>query len=298
MNEQAGIFDEASCKFYFLEYSLKGSPNIGRVCSVLRHCLQDVSPSVNLVVAFGANALKKLAPELLPSGFRNYENIVGPDNYSSMSTQQDILFWVHSQNHDDNFDQVLKINAAMSDVAKLTLDLPGFTYHDSRDLIGFVDGTANPKGEGQREAALIPEGDAGAGGSFILSQKWVHNLDAFNALGVNEQEKIVGRTKKDSIELEGKDMPVDSHVSRTDLTLNGKPAKIYRRSAPFGSATEHGLYFLAFSCDIERFDLQLKSMFGVTGDGLHDRIIEFSEPVTSSYWFAPSKRDLQDMLNS
>ena len=108
----------------------------------------------------------------------------------------------------------------------LKLDLAGFQYLDSRDLIGFIDGTANPKEDKAREAALIPEGQTGAGGSFVLSQQWVHNLPAFNSLSQSEQERVVGRTKPDSVELEGDAMPPTSHVSRTDYKENGKALKI------------------------------------------------------------------------
>jgi putative iron-dependent peroxidase len=120
----------------------------------------------------------------------------------------------------------------------------------------------------------------------------VHDLDAFNAMPQAEQEQVIGRTKPDSIELEGDAMPASSHVSRTDVSEDGVALKIYRRSAPFGSVGRHGLYFLAFSCDPHRFDVQLRRMFGVSGDGEHDRLIEFSEPVSGSYWFAPSIEDL------
>ncbi len=103
---------------------------------------------------------------------------------------------------------------------------------------------------------------------------------------------MIGRTKADSIELEGDAMPATSHVSRTDVKLNGVAQKIYRRSVPFGGVAEHGLYFLAFSCDLARFDVQLRRMFGVSDDGLRDRLTEFSRPVTGSYWFAPAADEL------
>ncbi len=298
MSAQTGIFEETSHKFYFLEYRITNSAEIPSVKLALSESLANQPPGVHLVVGFGADLWQQLNPRVPLMDLKNFESLYSPDGYSAISTQRDVFFWVHSQCHDDNFDAVMQIQAAMSKVATLELDLPGFTYHDSRDLIGFVDGTANPKAEAQQLAALIPEGNDGAGGSFVLTQKWVHDLDAFKSLGVNEQEKIVGRTKKDSIELEGSAMPADSHVSRTDLKLNGTPAKIYRRSAPYGNAIEKGLYFLAFSCDIERFDIQLKSMFGLTNDGVHDRILEYSKPVASAYWFAPSFEVLNNIVKN
>ncbi len=103
---------------------------------------------------------------------------------------------------------------------------------------------------------------------------------------------MVGRTKVEDVELEGEAMPPDSHVSRTDSEEDGVALKIYRRSAPYGTVSEHGLYFVAFACDPHRFDVQLRRMYGLTGDGLSDRLIEYSRAVTSAYWFAPGSDDL------
>jgi putative iron-dependent peroxidase len=120
----------------------------------------------------------------------------------------------------------------------------------------------------------------------------VHDLEAFNAVPIEEQEQIIGRTKPDSVELTGDAMPPDSHVSRTDAKIGGVAQEIYRRSVPYGRAEEHGLYFLAFSCERTRFDILLSRMFGTADDGIHDRLTEFSQPVTGSYWFAPDQAAL------
>ncbi len=109
---------------------------------------------------------------------------------------------------------------------------------------------------------------------------------------VPDQERIIGRTKPDSIELEGDAMPPNSHVSRTDVKLDGTALKTYRRSAPFGGAGEKGRYFIAFSCDPMRFDVMLRRMFGTWEDNEHDQLIHYSTPTSGSYWFAPSEEDL------
>lgn len=180
----------------------------------------------------------------------------------------------------------------MASVSTLELDEKGFKYHDSRDLTGFIDGTANPKEEAARAAALVAGDGPGGGGAFVLTQRWVHDLDAFVELPVADQKRVIGRTKPDSIELEGDAMPPDSQVSRTDVSS----AKIYRRSAPFGSVAEKGLYFLAFACDIGRFDLLLRRMYGVADGGIRDRLTVYSRPVTGSYWFAPSEEDVTGLF--
>ena len=293
---QPAIFQENSTKFYSLEYSLDLTLPLATLKAAINTCLSDTS-DINIVIAFGKQAWNKLQPDWQAEELIDFEALEGVDGYSIPSTQRDLFFWIHSKNHDDNLDCVLQVQQALAGVAKLQLELPGFTYHDSRDLTGFVDGSANPKEEARQLAALIPSGQLGEGGSYVLTQKWLHDLAAFNDLSQDQQEKIIGRTKPDSIELEGDAMPADSHVSRTDVKVDGRAMKIYRRSAPYGSATEQGLYFLSFACEIKRFSIQLERMFGTTDDGLHDRLIEYSTPLTSSYWFAPSQQDLDDLLH-
>ncbi len=292
---QSAIFQENSNQFYHLEYQVGSHPSAD-IISALQKALTRQSAPINMVVAFGKQLWQQLNPAWTPAELEDFTSLTSPQGHSAPSTQRDLLIWIHSQNHDNNFDQVLHIQSALSDIAELKLDLPGFTYHDSRDLIGFVDGTANPKEDQRQLAAVIPQGQAGAGGCYVLSQKWVHKLNDFNRLPVEKQEKVVGRTKVDDIELEGDDMPANSHVSRTDVKVDGKAMKIYRRSAPYGSATENGLYFLSFACELERFSIQLKRMYGLTEDGLTDKLIDFSDAVNSSYWFAPSEEDLAELL--
>ena len=294
---QADIFVEGSRHFYHLEYQLDSSVSE----TVLRAALANAlirNPNIQQVVAFGKQAWDRLQPAWAPADLVGFETINGVDGHTAPSTQSDLFFWIHAQDKDDVFDQVLTIQNALAEVTTVTLDLAGFRYHDDRDLIGFVDGSANPKEDARMLAALIPEGQLGAGGSYVLGQQWIHNLAAFNRLPVEQQEKVVGRTKQDSIELEGDEMPDDSHVSRTDVKVDGTAMKIYRRSAPYGNATEHGLYFLAFGCEVRRFQVQLERMYGVTDDGLHDQIIHYSAAKTGSYWFAPSQTDLEALLQA
>jgi putative iron-dependent peroxidase len=298
---QSGIFVEASTHHHFLEYSLKPDGDKDELGRAVGEALPGAGGLAggarpNLVIAFGPALWTVLAPGDAPRGLGPFEPVSGADGYAVPSTQRDIWIWIHGTELDDNLDRALEVHRHLASVARLELDERGFTYHDSRDLTGFIDGTANPKGEAARAAALVPSGEPGAGGAFVLSQRWVHDLGAFRALPIAEQERIIGRTKPDSIELEGEAMPADSHVSRTDVTKDGVALKIYRRSVPFGNVTEHGLYFLAFSRDPTRFDVLLARMFGASGDGVHDRLIEFSRPLTSSNWFAPSEESLNTVF--
>jgi putative iron-dependent peroxidase len=163
-------------------------------------------------------------------------------------------------------------------------------------MTGFIDGTANPKDTEAIEAALIPQDKENAGGAYVLSMQYVHDLDAFNKLPVSEQENVIGRTKPDSTELDPDLKPKDAHIARAEISEDGVELKIYRRSFPYGGVQQHGLYFLAFACDQHRFDAMLKSMYGLAGDGVHDRLLLFTRAVTASYWFAPSQETLETML--
>ncbi len=292
---QAGIFDENSTQFHYLEYRLETGDR-EKVVAALIEALQKEERLLHIVVAFGPSAWRLIQPAWMPKSFMPFERINGVGGFSIPSTQRDIFFWIHGGDLSTVFDQALHIERSLKPVASLELDERGFVYHNSRDLIGFVDGTANPKEEKRQEAALIPDGEKGAGGSIVLSQKWVHNLEAWSGLSVEMQEKVVGRTKFKDEELEGEAMPDDSHVSRTDLKVDGVAMKIYRRSTPYGTVTQNGLYFLSFACDTLRYSSQLESMFGLSGDNKFDQLIRFSSPVTSSYWFAPSVEDIQEAL--
>ncbi|NQU60414.1 MAG: Dyp-type peroxidase [Rhodospirillales bacterium] len=295
---QPAIFIDGSAHHHYLEYNVGTGADMAALKRAIVKTLSaaetvPADSGVNMVVAFGPALWARLDPGGDLKGFSPFQRISGVDGREAPATQRDILIWLHGARLDETFDGALTVQRRLAGLAELAFDERGFTYHDSRDLTGFVDGSANPKDEAAREAALIPDGQPGVGGAFVLTQRWVHDLDAFSVLSETEQERVIGRTKPDSVELEGDAMPPDSHVSRTDVKEDGVALKIYRRSAPYGLAGEHGLYFLAFSCDLHRFDVQLKRMFGVAGDGQHDRLIAFSQAVSGSYWLAPSLDDLE-----
>lgn len=289
---QAGIFIEGTSSHFFLEYQcIEGVSDQQLKAAVASAIAQPLSAEINMVWAFGENCWRQFAAADVPSALKPFTDI-GAGRRIAPATQHSILVWVHGNNHSANFDAAMAVTSALASVATLSLEKIGFLYKDSRDLSGFIDGTENPKGRGQALVALIPDGEVGAGGSFVMSQQWVHNLASFHALSQRQQEEVIGRTKPDSIELDDECMPENSHVSRSDVKINGESQKLYRRSVPYGGVLEHGLYFLAFSCDIQRFDHILASMFGTTGDGVRDHLTDFSTPVSGSYWFAPSAAEL------
>jgi putative iron-dependent peroxidase len=192
------------------------------------------------------------------------------------------------------FDVADQVVGALAEVADVALDQPAFVYRDSRDLTGFIDGTANPFLDHAPEVALVPDGEPGAGGTFALTMRWVHDLAAFHARPLAEQEQVFGRTKSDSIELDAHTKPADAHIARVEIeATDGEELELYRRSAAFGTPTEKGLVFVAFAADLGRCDLMLRRMFGEGDDGLVDRLLTFSTPTTGSFWFCPSLDDLE-----
>jgi putative iron-dependent peroxidase len=176
--------------------------------------------------------------------------------------------------------------APLAAVAEETSSWP---YLHDRDLTGFIDGSENPTLVEAPEVALIPEGQAGAGGTILLLQKWRHEAAAWEALAVAEQEQVIGRTKDASIELDEK--PADSHVASTDQDEFGK---IFRRNMPYGTVTDHGTMFVGFSAEQRRLTAMLESMAGLAS-GVRDALTNFTQPLTGAYYFVPSIESLRSV---
>lgn len=277
---QAGIFDRHYTHHLFLEYALGAGHHDDTVRRALRDVLAETRAETPVLVAFGPALWRRLDGTFSFPPF----SLAG----KVPATQGDLLIWVQAETPGALFDTGLMLQRGLRDALALQLEVQGFVYHDLRDLTGFVDGIGNPQGDLAEQAALIPAGQPGAGGSWVLTQKWVHKLERFHALPIAEQEKVFGRTKADAIEFDDQRMPANAHVGRTDVERDGIPQKIWRRSVPYGTPSRHGLYFLAFSGERERFDYLLQRMYGLTDDGTRDRMLDFTTPVTGAWWYAPT----------
>jgi hypothetical protein len=195
--------------------------------------------------------------------------------------------WINGSSSDVVFEHGRAAVAAVADVAVVATEQACFVHRDSRDLTGFIDGTENPPLLEAPLAALVPPGEPGAGGSHVLVMRWIHDLARFETLPRAEQERVFGRTKIGSVELADDKKPATAHIARVDIEdERGDEVQIYRRSVPYGTLAEHGLYFVAFSADRERYDRMLARMFGLA-DGQRDRLTDFSRPVTGAFYFAP-----------
>ncbi len=226
-------------------------------------------------------------------GFRHFEQVVrGVDGYSMPATQHDLWLWVAGHAYDKVFDVTREAVQALAPVAILALEVAGWTYKEHRDLTGFIDGTENPPLSEAPEVALVPDGSPGAGGSVVLVQKWLHDAFAFEALAIEEQEKVIGRTKDTSTELAEEVRGAASHVSRTVIEVNGVEQHIFRRNTPFGTATDHGTMFIGFSSDQQRLARMLARMAGAE-DGIRDALTRYTTAVSGAYYFVPSVEALR-----
>jgi putative iron-dependent peroxidase len=179
-------------------------------------------------------------------------------------------------------------------------EVHGFNYFDERDLLGFVDGTENPSGTAAVDAAIIgDEEPAYAGGSYVIVQKYLHNLDTWNALPVEEQEKVIGRTKLDDIELSDDVKPSRAHNALTTIETDGEEIKILRDNMVFGAvgAREFGTYFIGYARSPATTEQMLENMFVGSPPGNYDRILDFSRAVTGSLFFVPAQPLLDDLTS-
>jgi porphyrinogen peroxidase len=297
---QAGIFQEGTQFHWFLHFHVRADVSPEAVVAAIR-AVQAVADAgappetVTLVVGFGRSMLERLAPGEVPPGLRDFSEVTGASGQTAVATQEDVFFWAHSNRHDRNYEVARDARRAFAPIGELARETPSFVYLDSRDLTGFIDGTENPPADEARTLAVLAEGQIGEGGSFVLTQRWVHDLDLFHSWSIDEQEAVFGRSKVDSIEMD--DKPPTAHLNRIVMEdENGDEIEIYRRSVPYGTATEAGLYFLAFTDDLTKIDRMLANMYGASGDGIHDRIVDFSHTVSGAYYFAPSAEILARML--
>lgn len=278
----------------FVLFNVTGNASVvAQQCGKLHALVDELNLNqpgahLNAAVSFSASFCKTLNIET-PLNFTAFEPL-GEGTAFAPATQCDMLLHVHSTRVDLNFFLLRKWMSAMASQLSIVDETYGYRYLDSRDMTGFIDGTENPQDEDtRRDVSIIAEGHC-AGGSVVMLQRYVHQLDAWEPMSVAQQEQIIGRTKSDSVELE--DVPETSHVGRVDIKENGKGLKIVRHSLPYGGVSkEHGLLFLAYSHSQRVHQTLLESMFGER-DGKTDMLLTFTHAVTGAYFFAPSMKTL------
>jgi len=238
-------------------------------------------------VSFGPELWERISPGRRPRALQQFRAI---DNGAlhAPSTGGDLLLHILSKRVDLNFELAARARAAFGETVSVMDDVTGFRYLDGRDLTGFIDGTENPKGKARAGAALIGKEDPGfAGGSYAFTQRYVHDLGKWAGLPLAEQEGAVGRRKRDSKELSDKAKPPSAHIARVVIEENGEELEIVRHSFPYGNLAESGLFFIAYTRDLAIPTRMLHRMYGISGDGVHDHLMEFTHAVSGAHFFAP-----------
>jgi porphyrinogen peroxidase len=258
---------------------------------------RDIEAGLACVVGFGSDAWDKLFGSPRPAELHPFREIRSGGRHA-VSTPGDILFHVRAQRMDICFELVTQIMQRIGDAVSTVDEVQAFRYFEDRDVIGFVDGTENPRGNAALEAALVGDEDiAFAGGSYVMVQKYLHDMKAWNALSTEAQELIIGRRKLSDIELDDAEKPVSAHNALTVIEEDGKEVKILRDNMPFGRPgyDEFGTYFIGYSRTPRITETMLENMFVGRPRGNYDRLLDFSRAVTGSLFFAPSATFLENI---
>ena len=249
------------------------------------------------VVGLGSALWDRLFGSPRPAGLHALPEITGP-RHTAVSTPGDLLFHIRANRLDLCFELAQRLMDRLRPYARVIDEVHGFRSFDERDLLGFVDGTENPEGGAARDAVVVGDEDARfAGGSYVVVQKYVHDLEAWDALTVEEQERAIGREKLSDVELPDDAKPANSHVALTTIVDDsGEERQIVRFNMPFGrvGAGEFGTYFIGYARSPDVIELMLTNMFVGAPTGNYDRILDFSTALTGNLFFVPSADFLDD----
>ena len=257
---------------------------------------RDLDGRLSCIMGFGSGAWDRLFGAPRPKELHPFKEIRGVHN--ALATPGDILFHIRAMRMDLCFELAAQIMSRLDGSVATADEVHGFKYFDDRDLLGFVDGTENPVDQDALDAATIGEEDAAfAGGSYVIVQKYLHDLKAWNAVPVEQQEGFVGRTKLSDIELADGVKPSFSHSALTTIEENGEEQKIVRANMPFGEIGkgEFGTYFIGYARSPRRTEQMLENMFVGKPPGNYDRLLDFSRAVTGTLFFVPTATFLDDV---
>ena len=258
---------------------------------------RDLEAGLSCVIGIGSDAWDRLFGKPRPAELHPFREVrAGPRH--AVSTPGDLMFHIRAKRMDLCFEMAAQIMARLAGAVTAIDEVHGFRYFDDRDLLGFVDGTENPRGEALIDAALIGEEDpAFAGGSYVIVQKYLHDLPGWNALSTEAQERIIGRTKLADIELDDSVKPTSAHSALNTITENGKELKILRDNMPFGSVgtAEFGTYFIGYCRTPRVTEQMIENMFIGRPPGNYDRLLDFSRAVTGTLFFVPPQTFLESV---
>jgi porphyrinogen peroxidase len=256
-----------------------------------------IEAALSCVAAFGSDVWERILGNARPRELHPFREIRSGER-RAVSTPGDVLFHIRAKEMDLCFELVSQIMERIGAAVSSVDETHGFRYFDDRDLLGFVDGTENPRANAALDAALVgAEDSAFAGGSYVIIQKYLHDVSRWNALSTEQQELIIGRRKLSDIELSDTVKPSSAHNALTTIVENGAEVKILRDNMPFGqpSQGEFGTYFIGYSRSPRTTEQMLENMFIGRPPGNYDRLLDFSRAVTGSLLFAPSATFLESL---
>ncbi|WP_397448995.1 Dyp-type peroxidase [Pseudomonas sp. NA-150] len=245
---------------------------------------------LSCVCGFGVNAWDTLFGTPRPAELHPFREF-GPAERRALATPGDILLHIRAEQMDLCFELATQLMSALGDAVSVVDEVQGFRYFDMRSIIGFVDGTENPEDNEKVGFTIIGDEDPSfTGGSYVLVQKYLHNMNAWNDLSVEAQERVIGRTKLSDIELDKSVKPISSHSALTTITKDGEEVKILRENMPFGrpGVGEFGTYFIGYARSPQPIEQMLENMFVGRPAGNYDRLLDFSTAVTGGLFFVPS----------
>jgi porphyrinogen peroxidase len=252
---------------------------------------------LSAVIGIGADAWDRLFSGPRPAGLHPFRELRG-DRHFAPATPGDLLFHLRANQMDLCFEYASQVMNRLGAVATVVDEVHGFRYFDERDLMGFVDGTESPGGRAGEEAALVGAEDPDfTSGSYVIVQKYLHDLDSWNALTTEEQERAIGRHKLSDIEIPDDQKAPNSHVALNTIEdADGNERQILRANMPFGSVgrQEFGTYYIGYAATPDVTEQMLQNMFIGDPPGNTDRILDFSTAVTGTLFFAPSADFLDD----
>ena len=261
---------------------------------------RDIEGNLSCVMAIGSEAWERLFGQPRPSELHPFREIKAGSRHA-IATPGDLLFHIRAKRMDLCFELATQIMTRLGEAVSPVDEVHGFRYFDDRDLIGFVDGTENPSGQTALDAAYVGmEDTAFAGGSYVIIQKYLHDMTGWNALSTEAQERIIGRTKLSDIELDDAVKPTSAHNALTTIVEDGKEMKILRDNMPFGSIAqgEFGTYFIGYARSPRTIEQMLENMFVGRPPGNYDRLLDFSFAKTGNLFFAPSATFLENVGDS
>jgi putative iron-dependent peroxidase len=248
-------------------------------------------------VGIGSEAWDELFGSPRPAELHPFQEIRSGGRHA-VSTPGDIFFHIRAKRPDLCFELAAQIMDGIGAATSIADEVHGFRYFDERSIIGFVDGTENPRGEAAREFAIVGADDPPfAGGSYVIVQKYIHDMKGWNSLPVETQERIIGRKKLSDIELSDAEKPTFAHNALTTIEENGSELKILRDNMPFGRPGhgEFGTYFIGYSRSPQITETMLQNMFVGRPPGNYDRLLDFSKPATGNLFFVPTSTFLDNI---